>query len=526
MRTDLNLRRFALPGLLVVLACLACALPARPAAAEERVTTLIARTPADAPADPYGFGATEAAPAKALDAPVSLLAIDATAAAEDKAQAASGGAADAQILPYAPPPKRFGKAVLEITLVNALVWSYDRYIRENGTNPGFRIGIQSWKENLLNSWEWDDNNFNTNQFAHPYHGNLYYNSMRANGFSYWESIPGAFLGSFQWEYFGEVHHPAINDWINTSVGGVALGEMFNRLATVVTDNTARGGSRTWKEVGGFLIAPTRGFARLVNGETGKVYENPPDRYPQSYAMSYRFGFRTTSEEHLWQADTTRAYFELVSRYGDPFLGEYKKPFDSFDFALQVNFGNDASGIGRAQVRGILYGTKLQEGPKADHLLAFYQHYDYFNTNAFVFGGQSIGASFLSRFKSESGVEVRTALDLNGLLLGATNSDYGNYTGRSYDYGPGLGFKFSGSVYRNGRPVLTIGESDYWIHTLNGTKGDHVVGSTSARLELPLSDGIGVGVDYFLFRANNSYRGLPDVEKRLPELRVALAFNHF
>src|SRR5262245_38539183 len=105
-------------------------------------------------------------------------------------------------LPWPYPDKHFGRAALEVTGINAVIWAYCRYIREGGTNAGFRISIPSWKENLLNGFEWDDNHFSTNQIAHPYHGSMYFASARANGFDFYESIPFAFAGSAMWEYFG------------------------------------------------------------------------------------------------------------------------------------------------------------------------------------------------------------------------------------------------------------------------------------------------------------------------------------
>src|SRR6186713_2975142 len=90
------------------------------------------------------------------------------------------------------------RALGEVVGTNLVVWIYDRYIRENGTNPGFRIGFNSFEENIKNGFEWDDNNFSTNQFAHPFHGSLYFNAARSNGMSYWESIPFAWAGSFMW----------------------------------------------------------------------------------------------------------------------------------------------------------------------------------------------------------------------------------------------------------------------------------------------------------------------------------------
>ena len=68
-------------------------------------------------------------------------------------------------------------------------------------------------------------------FAHPYHGGLYFNAGRSNGLTFWESAPLAFLGSWTWEYLGETHRPALNDFFMTSFGGIALGEVFHRVAT-------------------------------------------------------------------------------------------------------------------------------------------------------------------------------------------------------------------------------------------------------------------------------------------------------
>ena len=43
------------------------------------------------------------------------------------------------------------------------------------------------------------------------------------------------FGSGTWEYFGETNHASLNDLINTTLGGIALGEMFHRTAWLVRD---------------------------------------------------------------------------------------------------------------------------------------------------------------------------------------------------------------------------------------------------------------------------------------------------
>jgi hypothetical protein len=411
----------------------------------------------------------------------------------------------------------------EVVAANLVVWVYDRYIREGGTNPGFRIGWNSFEENIKNGFEWDDNSFSTNQYAHPYHGSLYFNAARSNGMSYWESIPYSWAGSFMWEYFGEVHHPSMNDWIATSMGGNTLGETLFRFSTMVTDNTATGSKRTWGEVGGTLISPVRGFTRLITGDINRVHANPSNRFPRSSHVSYRAGLRTVGQHNLWTADTSRVFMDLAASMGDPFQGDSKKPFDSFDFGLQLNF-NDKSTFGRMQATGLLFASPILGTGNSKHLIAITQHYDYFNNNAFELGGQSLAASFLSQMRATSHFALRTQLHLNAVVMGATKSDYASISGRAYDFGPGLGFKFGGTFYYNNHPFLLLSQSQFWIHSVNGTAAEHVISGTRARVDIPLTHGVSLGADYVLYLADRNYRDFPDVHQRVPELRTGISFN--
>ncbi len=413
-------------------------------------------------------------------------------------------------------------AAAEILGVNTLIWFYDRYIRSGG-GAGFRIGFQSIKQNILNGFEWDDNNFDTNQFAHPYHGSLYFNAARSNGYNFWESVPFTWAGSYTWEYFFETHHPAINDWVNTSMGGTTLGETLHRLSIMVTDNTATGSGRVWKELGGLLIDPMRGFNRIVTGDFSRVYPNPPGRFPKAHTTMYAVGLRTIGDENLWSTDTTRVYMALAASYGDPFLGEYKHPFDSMDFAMQLNF-NDASTLGVVSAKGILFASPVTQTKDSQSLIGAYQHFDYFNNNAFVFGEQSVSASYLYRAQATKSFEMRTAFHLNAVIMGAAQSDYASVSGRDYDFGPGLGYKFGGTFLRNGYPFLSLGHYGFWIYSLNGTAGSHLISGTNVRLDLPLTQGLSLGIDYFLYLSDNHYDDFPDVYHRVPELRTSLAWH--
>ena len=120
---------------------------------------------------------------------------------------------------------------------NVVTWAFDRYI----FNADFaRIGFNSWSHNLKTGFEWDKDRFGMNYFFHPYSGAGYFNAARANGYTFYESIPFAFGGSLMWEYFGENTLPSVNDLINTTVTGAFLGEITYRLSSDFLDDRTTG----------------------------------------------------------------------------------------------------------------------------------------------------------------------------------------------------------------------------------------------------------------------------------------------
>ena len=413
--------------------------------------------------------------------------------------------------------KNFALAAVEVTAVNALLWSFNRYVREGGTNPGFRIGFNSWEENIKNGFEWDDNSFSTNQFAHPFHGSVYFNAARSNGYNYWESIPFVFAGSMMWEYFCEVHHPSLCDWYSTSVGGIALGEALYRLSSLILDNTASGSGRAWREVGALAINPARGFTRIVTGRAFERYANPPDRHPGRLVTTFDAGLRTVGEERLWESDTTRVFFQFEFDYGDPYDKPVRKPFDFFDFGIQINF-SEKQALGRVQSRGVLFATNLHKSDTSHHLIGAFHHFDYLNNQAFEYGGQSIGAAFLSKFRAPAS-ELRTELHLNAILMGATKSDYESISGRSYDYGPGAGFKFRATLSRKGRDFFSVGHEQSWIHVMNGNNGNHLVSLSNIRLDVPTVKNIATSAEYILYLADRNYDDYANVYQRSPQFRL-------
>jgi hypothetical protein len=429
--------------------------------------------------------------------------------------------------------KNFGLAAGEVLLINGIVWAFNEYIR--GANFT-QVSPRSWYENIKKGFTWDDNHFNTNQFAHPYHGNLYFNSARTNGFNYWESLPFAIAGSFLWECCGETHRMSINDWVATSIGGAALGEMTYRVSSTVLDNTATGSKRMWREIGATLINPVRGFNRLTSGRWSDIGENPSDRMPDALSNRMAVGVRVIGEgESISENTRTNAFVEFDFRYGDPFEGEHKAPFDYFLMGLQLNF-SEKQLIGRLQVRGDLYTKDLKEKEKVKHVFTVAQNYDYFNNHAYEFGGQSVSASVLSRFDLSRTWQLATALDGYGILMGAINSDFAFLAEfppdfdqenlRTYDFGPGVAGALGAFFFHSGREVLMLRYRYNFIYTLNGSveEGDeawHTFQWLMARGLIPIRGNFGIGVDAAVYLRNSEYTCniCEDTEQRNPEVRL-------
>ncbi|MBS1240767.1 MAG: hypothetical protein H6R40_194 [Gemmatimonadetes bacterium] len=187
--------------------------------------------------------------------------------------------------------KKFWRGAWELVVVQLIPWSVNRFGKDA---EWAKVSPSTWLQNLENPWKWDNNAFLNNQFSHPYHGSLYFNTGRTNGYSFWQSVPWAFAGSLMWEEMGEVWAPAPNDLANTSLGGITLGEMLFRASSLTLDNTATGTERTFREIGGTLLNPVRGFNRLLDGQMNDVTQNPADWRPSQNRASLDVGYRHTS----------------------------------------------------------------------------------------------------------------------------------------------------------------------------------------------------------------------------------------
>jgi hypothetical protein len=444
--------------------------------------------------------------------------------------------------------KSFGWAAGEALAINNVASITTEYIRKVNFA---QISPRSWWHNIKEGFTYDDNEFKTNQWIHPFNGAAYYNSGRANGLGFWESSAVAMVGAFHWECCGETHPISYNDQISTGIGGVALGEAQYRLASEILNNQSGGMGRFWREFGAFLVDPVRGFNRLVSGRAkGKAAnpEDPMDWRPKGGRTMVATGFRSIGEGSSI-TNNTQSYATILLNhtYGDVFENTRRKPFDHIDFTGEVNFGEKV-GLGNVQIRGDLASWLV--GSEGNHALQLVQYFDYINNNAFEFGGQSVGAAFSSRYRLSDRFGLTTRFDANGIVLGAVNSDYAWLADvaeqeryREYDYGPGAGASAMAALSLNGRPLVAALYRFAWIDVRNGSlynqgtigsNADHYIQMAGVRLVIPVRGGLGVGADAYVFLRDSHYAVrdsatgeelTKDVTQRNPQLRVYLSMTN-
>jgi hypothetical protein len=396
-----------------------------------------------------------------------------------------------------------------------------------------RITPQSWWANMEQGWVWDLDDFAVNQIGHPYQGNNYFTSGRANGLSFYESAALTAFGSGTWEYFGETNFPSVNDFINTTLGGIALGEMFHRAAWLVRDTRATGRGRLWREIGAAALDPLTGLNRFRTGDAKRVTDKPADMVPSTLTAF-------TSVGVLWRGSETRAvdaagqpFLEVDMLYGDPQTGRSRMPYDAF--SVRLRFGGGAN-FSEARVRGRLLGHPLGNG---NVQFTAMQSYDYQSNDAYALGAQSLEAaigvtpSLSSRTNvwvmGWGGLTVLGAID--SLPLGvterpSTEPEPGGGQGvsegpRFYDYGPGSTFGASALFSRDRRPFAALLYEGRHLYSLDGVRANHFLQRWRVDLLLPLRGPVGLGLsgEYFFRQSFYQDADRSQLEYRYPQFRA-------
>lgn len=347
--------------------------------------------------------------------------------------------------------KRPWRAALETVLTNVGVWGFDRYVM----NEDFaRISAHTIRHNIKNGFVWDNDQFSTNLFAHPYHGGLYFNTARANGLSFWASMPYSFCGSLMWELTGEREPPAINDLIATTCGGWALGEVTNRLSSLLIDESKGGMERVGREVLAFICSPMRGLNRMINGDTWHrrtTYYKYHDEARHPIFFTLGAGDRYLGNDNHFFHGEHSPFINLDLIYGNPFDTLRTAPYDYFTCNMTFNLGGNQPIISELNLKGRLWSTNYRTEGGMEVIFGLFQHFDYYDSESVLKGSKTIpykiseaaafGPGLIYRFPVSGGmVRVGQEIYANAVLLGGSLSDYYNVIDRNYNMGSGYSLK--------------------------------------------------------------------------------------
>lgn len=424
--------------------------------------------------------------------------------------------------PQCYPKTHFWVAVAELVALQVIPNAFSRITSDA---EWAKVSLNSWGNNLTLPWQWDNNNFKNNQFSHPYHGAMYFNAARTNGYNFWKSAPWSFVGSLTWELFGEVWAPAPNDLLNTTLGGITLGEMLYRVSSLTLKNESHGFERVAREVTAGLLNPVRGFNRVVRGEAWEVSRTPPDWRPSTVFGSVDAGYRRFSESSNLSGASAldQVFLSAELRYGSETFDLGKRPFSFFQVqgALASNNGN-AGRLTELMVRGGLAAKPLG-GDSGQRQLALFMTYSYINNPVIAFGAQGFSGGPVWNIQPSHGPSIHVEALGTAMPIAAIRSDYYlTAEGRDYDYGIGLGGGGSALLVWKGTGVFGATARYVFVPVISGFPGTHQILTTNVGGRVYWKGRLGIGAEWVRLWSWNIYYGRTNVNRNASELRLYLS----
>jgi hypothetical protein len=274
--------------------------------------------------------------------------------------------------------KNFYLAAGEVLGLNMGVWAIDRLVLKTDYS---KIGWQSIGDNFSHGFVWDNDKMSTNLFLHPYHGSIYYNAARTNGYGYFAATCFTLVGSLQWEFFMENEYPSINDVFATTSGGAILGEIAFRTSDILLDNRAKGVNRFFREFSAFLVSPARGLTRLYNGDMWRVRNSSGRQFGiPNVKLEWAAGVRNLEFNNEIFDEGFGLVASAALEYGERFETQRFKPYDYLTIRTNLNLQKGQPVLGQINVAARLWGTDWLDTKKDYLSFGFYQHFDYYDSD--------------------------------------------------------------------------------------------------------------------------------------------------
>lgn len=421
--------------------------------------------------------------------------------------------------------KKFWRAGVEWFLTQAFPATFNRFITKD---PYSYISFKNFIDHQrFSAWDWDDNQFTTNHLDHPYHGQLYFNAFRSNGYNFYQSSIATLAGSYIWETGGETQAPSINDLVNTTYGGIILGEMTHRIARNILGRGSRHRRlRTSNEIGAFFVNPVNGLNRLLDGKWGKIDEyNAVDS--STIWAEVNIGVRRfdAQEGDILEKGKNGSYGRLRLWYSNG-SENIKRPFDQFYVNLEFGKG-DSTFINAVNVHALLYGNKFFKTKRGDHYGILSVNYDFYNNDAFFYGAQNLMYNWNSEFRYKKQNRLNMSVGVGAILLAAVPDPYLLYgASRNYNYGSGAGYRYRGELSVLNRLLITGDYNGGIFFTISGNESYYILHAATleANLRIIRNFSLNVSSGYFALEGHFEDEQYADFNRKFPFGRISIGYN--
>jgi hypothetical protein len=439
--------------------------------------------------------------------------------------ATNGGAnSPNRVLPGEPPVRK--NYLLPAVEIPAFLLALNGYDRLAYGETVYGTSYSTFKNHLLHGkWEYDQDPFATNQFAHPLQGAMMYGFARSSGLNFWESLVYSNAGSMLWKLGGETGNPSLNDQITTGNAGSIFGEELYRMGSLILEQGSRNGEKpaAWREWCAAIVDPPTGLNRALFGDGYQWMESrDPATFTRVSAGQNGKATVTDSQAGADERVPQEAVASFSMAYGLPGKDGYRyiRPLDYFDFQI-TGAANGHDGLENVLTRGLLFGSKYEAGDDYRGVWGLYGSYDYISQSIFRVSSTagSIGTT------GQWWLSKKTALQgtaLGGLGFGAAGSTRGDGL-RDYHYGATPQALLALRLILSDRVMFDTTARQYFVSRLGASEaGTEDVTRVDAGAVVRIYGGHSLGLQYTYSRRESHYPGL--ASRRQSAGTVGVAYN--
>jgi hypothetical protein len=419
-------------------------------------------------------------------------------------------------------PKEFFPALGENILSNTLLYLTDRYI---AGESWAQVTPASIRENIGSPWVWDGDEYFTNQFGHPYQGSIYHAAARSNGFNFYQAILFDAFGSVYWELLCETQTPSINDFVSTTLGGAALGEMFHRLYLEIHHPLA------------LLVSPMDGFNDIVKHRRPQYTNN-------LYSYKFAFGAGFTQAEQAIEKEKSEEFITLNTRdmiltdlsctivYGNPFTQQSRRPYDHFELTLYAGFSLPFWYNLKLLSDAYLFSFSVSDGVAKQASTGLTLHYDFFADRQIDFFSQALDWTYKYKKQFRGGTEVEFKGHTGWTVFNADtfyiHNEYSGLRKTDNNYGTGVNIKFIFAVQTPRWGAFELKAFMYHVFNVfqnrNKDSGSDFCTFVNADYSFPVGKQAVIGIAASSLWHTGRYDHLSDTQKWTSDAKLYIAWK--